>query len=120
MHRFAVVTTLGLTMFATAGCGPAIPTLPPVEQPPEPATVPVTPEPETAGFEIVTHPPALVLVDGRNVGTSPVTVTGLPAGVHDITFVDRAKREVTVHRSLAVGEFKSVHYHLPDPEQATP
>ena len=93
---------------------PAVPKPPPsstADQPPE-----VDQEDDQiykAGMEIVSTPPTRILVDGKDVGKSPVKVEGLMPGSHDVTFVDEVNGNVTMAVELAEGEFRKVHHALP-------
>jgi hypothetical protein len=67
----------------------------------------------TGGLRIVSEPPAKILVDGKDVGMSPVEVEGLAPGAHDVTFVDETHGNVTLQVELAEGEFQAVHHNFP-------
>ena len=67
----------------------------------------------SCGMKVFSLPPTQILVDGKAVGTSPVTVDNLKPGVHDVTFVDEDNGNVTLQVTLAEGEFQEVHHNLP-------
>jgi len=61
-----------------------------------------------AGLEISSSPQALILIDGRPVGTSPVSVEHLAAGEHVVTFQFPGD-SVSMTVELAPNEWKKVH-----------
>jgi hypothetical protein len=74
--------------------------------PPEPAVVPI--QTETGQITVETQPAgARVLLDGKPVGQSPVTLTAVPVGRHIITLVS-SSGEVTRVVKVANGKTSSV------------
>lgn len=100
------------------GCSGGPANLPPAEEPSSPEEPIVEPgEPAnadlTGGLRIVSEPSAKILVDGKDVGMSPVEVEGLAPGSHDVTFVDEEHGNVTLQVQLAEGQFQVVHHNFP-------
>jgi hypothetical protein len=74
--------------------------------PPEPAVVPI--QTETGQITVETQPAgARVLLDGKPVGQSPVTLTAVPVGRHTVTLVS-SSGEVTRVVKVANGKTSSV------------
>jgi hypothetical protein len=99
---------------AGIGCGKKG-DLPPVDNPSSP-TGTEEPPPKadlSCGMRVVSNPPTKILVDGKDVGTSPVTVNHLKPGMHEVTFTDEDNGNVTLQVNLAEGEFKDVVNNLP-------
>ena len=72
-----------------------------------------------AGIIITSDPSFEVLVDGKPVGKTPLTVEHLPAGTHEVTFIDKEGGNATQMVELAEGEFKKAHYSTsPDSSDA--
>jgi hypothetical protein len=95
---------------AGLGCGAKKGDLPPIDTPTNPTG---TEEPPPQADMILSAPPTQILVDGKAVGTSPVTVGKLKPGTHDVTFVDEENGNVTLPVTLAEGEFRDVVLNLP-------
>jgi hypothetical protein len=113
MKRHASTTGLVLAAAIAFGCSkgrdlPA-PKGPRLDEEPPP---PVKDMSRTSGLIIQSSPPTKILVNGKSVGSSPVTVDDLAAGSHEITFVDEAHGDVTMTVELAVGEYQRVHHNL--------
>jgi hypothetical protein len=89
--------------------------LPPADTPPSPTAADEPPPPAdmSCGMRILSAPPTEILVDGKSVGVSPVTVERLKPGMHDVTFVDEDNGNVTLQVPLAEGEFREVVHNLP-------
>jgi len=89
-----------------------------VPEPQEPYVDPaltVDPPPEnnlknSAGIIITSDPPMEVIVNGKKVGKAPLTVENLPAGEHEVTFIDPEGENATQTVELGEGEFKKAHY----------
>lgn len=102
-------------VFALAGCPSKTSDLPPADGP-NPLTSGGEDHPKadlSCGLKVVSAPPTEILVDGKSVGTSPVTVEHLGCGSHDVTFVDEENGNVTLPVELQPGEFQEVHHNLP-------
>ena len=106
---------LGALVLALTGCPTKTTDLPPAD-----GRSPLTSggeEPKnadlTCGLKIISAPPTEILVDGKAVGTSPVTVEHIGCGAHDVTFVDEENGNVTLPVELQTGEFQEVHQNLP-------
>lgn len=106
-----------LLAVAWLGCSSSAPSLPPADDPSgtdDPVMEQPPPEGDlTGGMRVVANPPAKILIDGKEVGMSPVEVEGLEAGTHDVTFVDETHGNVTLQVELAPGQFQVVHHNLP-------
>ena len=98
-----------------------------VPDPKEPTTEPVLdadPPPERslknqAGLIITSDPSVEVAVDDKVRGKTPITVEGLSAGAHDVTFMFEGDDKVTLPVELAEGEFRKVHQSIsPDASDA--
>lgn len=103
---------------AWLGCSGSPAALPPAEDPgavEDPIVEPTEPTDAdlTGGLRIVSEPSAKILVDGKDVGMSPVEVEGLESGTHDVTFVDEEHGNVTLQVELAEGQFQVVHHNFP-------
>lgn len=121
--RFGLLVAVAVTL--VAGCGKDK-----VPEPKEPTDEPMldTPAPEPQGDSlegkagvIVTSSPAGVeiLVDGKSVGTTPLTHEGLESGSHDVTFLFEGDGKMTLTVDLGPGEFKKVHQSVsPDASDA--
>ncbi len=64
----------------------------------------------SAGIIITSDPPFEVMVNGKKVGKTPLTVENLPAGSHEVTFIDPEGGNATQTVELGEGEFKKAHY----------
>ncbi|MBW2459235.1 MAG: PEGA domain-containing protein, partial [Deltaproteobacteria bacterium] len=64
----------------------------------------------SSGIIITSDPSFEVMVDGKKVGKTPLTIENLPAGTHDVTFIDPEGGNATQTVELAEGEFKKAHY----------
>jgi len=72
-----------------------------------------------AGIIITSDPSFEVMVDGKSVGKTPLTVENLPEGTHDVTFIDPEGGNATQTVELGEGEFKKAHYSAsPDSSDA--
>ncbi len=106
---------LSALLCASLGCGKKG-DLPPAENPSTSATTEEGPQPKadmSCGMKVFSSPPTQILVDGKAVGTSPVTVDHLKPGVHDVTFVDEDNGNVTLQVTRAEGQFQEVVHNLP-------
>ncbi|MBI4703066.1 MAG: PEGA domain-containing protein [Deltaproteobacteria bacterium] len=106
-----------LTVAATLcwGCAGAS-TLP--EPPPAPTegeAPPPEPEqkPAAASLTITSSPETEVLLDGKPVGKTPVTLHDLEPGPHDVTYVDEEAGNSTLPADLVPGQMNNIHYNLP-------
>ena len=63
-----------------------------------------------AGLIIESPKPVEVLVDGRKVGKTPITVDNLSAGEHEVVFLDPDEGRVTMTVHLGAGEYQKVHH----------
>ena len=89
--------------------------LPPVDNPSSPTGTDEPPPKAdlSCGMRIVSNPSTKILVDGKDVGASPVTVDHLKPGMHEVTFTDEDNGNVTLQVSLSEGEFQEVVHNLP-------
>lgn len=63
-----------------------------------------------SGLIIESPSPVEVLVDGRKVGKTPITVDNLSAGEHEVVFLDPDEGRVTMTVHLGAGEYQKVHH----------
>jgi hypothetical protein len=76
-------------------------------------------KPLTSGLIITASPNVEVLVDGKSIGTTPVTAEPLEPGAHDVTFMFEGDERVTQTIELAEGEYQKVHQSVsPDSSDA--
>lgn len=111
MHplRFPIL----LLALSLTGCGgapkePATePTAPMPAAPPEPEDL----EPETddsAMIEVIAGKPTEILVDGKPIGTTPISGHKVAPGLHEVTFVDEAHGNRTMMVDVGPGDAKTV------------
>jgi hypothetical protein len=62
-----------------------------------------------AGLIITASPNIEIKVDGKSVGTTPLTHEGLDSGEHEVTFMFEGDDQVTLTVNLDIGEFQKVH-----------
>jgi len=87
----------------------------PVDAPPEQSFE------NLCGISVTSAPSgATILVDGKEVGQSPITVDKLSVGTYDVTFIyDFGERVTLTVELLAEGEYRNVHHaHAPDASDA--
>ncbi|WP_437311812.1 PEGA domain-containing protein [Sorangium sp. So ce388] len=106
-----------LATLALAGCGGA-PKPPP--EPPPPAPVAAQPEPEPEPplddapmLDVTSAQPTDVLLDGKPIGTTPITGRKVPPGTHEVTFVDPERGNRTMMVTLEPGDAKTVQSDPP-------
>lgn len=90
------------------GCG-AKPE-PPIEAPKPPPVV-QEPEPEadvSATIDVLAGSPTEILLDGKPIGTTPITAYKVSPGQHDVTFVDPARGNRTMGVTVEPGDSKIV------------
>jgi hypothetical protein len=99
--------------------------VPPPDDPADPVepTMMAEPPPEEvrhlAGLVLEANNPTKVTVDGRDVGTTPITVENLEPGVHTVVFVSEKEGKVTLSVELAEGEYKKMRpIFSPDASEA--
>lgn len=105
-----------------AGCSsggdvppPDTPKTPVLDIQPEPPPTTV----HMSGLDISSAPPMEVKVNGKSVGTAPLTVDNLSEGTYEVTFVDPKHGDTTMVVDLGNGEFKRVHHSVsPDASDA--
>jgi hypothetical protein len=124
MKRLGLLVAVAL--FALPGCGKDKVPEPkdPTEE--EPMLDMPAPEPEgddlegKAGVIVTSSPEGVeILVDGKSVGTTPLTHEGLESGAHDVTFMFEGDGKMTLSVDLGPGEFKKVHQSVsPDASDA--
>lgn len=102
---FALLASLTIAGCAASDAQSAVPLATAAPDEPPPADEPGT-------LDIVSTPEAKVLIDGKPAGTTPIKGLKVPAGRHDVTFVDETgNRTMTV--SLEPGEGKMVKSDRP-------
>jgi hypothetical protein len=71
-------------------------------------------ETDDSGYlDITGLPPTKVLVDGKEVGTTPVSGLKLAPGNHDVTFVDESSGNRTMTVSIEPGQGRTVTSNRP-------
>ncbi|WP_438021041.1 PEGA domain-containing protein [Sorangium sp. So ce315] len=106
-----------LFVIALAGCGGAAPPPQPVAPPPPVATTP-EPEPEpplddTPMLDVVSAQPTEILLDGKPIGTTPISGHKVAPGTHEVTFVDPERGNRTMMVTLEPGDAKTVQSDPP-------
>jgi hypothetical protein len=82
-------------------------------------TPPNTSMDKQSGLIIDSNRPTEVMVDGKKVGKTPITVENLTAGEHEVVFLDSDEGNVTMTVDLGEAEYKRVHHaHAPDASDA--
>src|SRR5687768_14688059 len=79
------------------------------------------PEPKElkGGLIISSVPPVAVTVDGKKYKKTPVTVEGLEAGEHEVTFLFEGDDQTTLTVEIGEGEYRKVHQAIsPDSSDA--
>lgn len=101
-----------LVTVALAGCGGAAPPEPP---PVTPKPAPAAPEPEpepplddTPMLDVISAKPTEILLDGKPIGTTPISGHKVSPGTHEVTFVDREHGNRTMMVTLEPGDAKTV------------
>lgn len=93
-----------------AACGPpaeppAVPTAPAV-QPSEPDP---GPEAEHGAFiDVIAAQPTEILLDGKPIGSTPISGHKVSPGAHEVTFIDEARGNRTMMVTVEQGEAKTV------------
>ncbi|WP_437786630.1 PEGA domain-containing protein [Sorangium sp. So ce1097] len=107
-----------LFVIALAGCGgapspppPAAP--PPVVTMPEPEPEPEPPLDDTPMLDVVSAQPTEILLDGKPLGTTPISGHKVPPGTHEVTFVDPERGNRTMMVTLEPGDAKTVQSDPP-------
>ncbi|HLM72325.1 MAG TPA: PEGA domain-containing protein, partial [Polyangiaceae bacterium] len=54
-----------------------------------------------------------ILLDGKKIGTTPISAHKVTPGTHDVTFVDERNGNRTMTVTIAAGEAKTVKSDLP-------
>lgn len=85
---------------------------------PEPATtfdphMGEPPEDDSALLDVLSDPPVDILLDGKPIGTSPISAHKVTAGRHDVTFVDEKGGNRTMSVTLQPGETRTVKSDRP-------
>lgn len=65
----------------------------------------------SSGLVIQSQPPTKILVDGKEVGMSPITVENLATGEHEVTFVSE-DGNMTMTVELAEGQYQTVQHNF--------
>lgn len=83
------------------------PTVAPIDVPPSAAT-----PAGSARLSVRTTPPSEVVLDGRSLGSSPISELEVPAGTHQLTFLRAGKPEVMREVTLKPGETVQLNVDL--------
>jgi hypothetical protein len=92
------------------GCGgsPAEPPETPLSPPPQPVDdLDPEKEPETV-IDVLAAKPTEILLDGKPIGTTPISGYKVTPGTHEVTFIDPARGNRTMIVSLEPGEGRVV------------
>ncbi|AUX43372.1 protein phosphatase [Sorangium cellulosum] len=105
-------------VIALPGCGGAAREPEPVD--PKPAPVATQPEPEPEPplddapmLDVTSAQPTEVLLDGKPIGTTPITGRKVAPGSHEVTFVDPERGNRTMMVTLEPGDAKTVQSDPP-------
>lgn len=100
------VPALVALISSLSACGGATP---PPAAPPTDTSVEEPPKgDDSATLDVLCSPPAEVRVDGKSIGTSPITAHKVSPGPHDVTCVDPRMGPSTMSVTLEPGEGRSV------------
>ncbi|WP_437978805.1 PEGA domain-containing protein [Sorangium sp. So ce295] len=110
-------TSTFLVTLAIAGCGGA-PKPPP--EPPRPAPIAAEPESEPEPplddapmLDVIAAQPTEILLDGKPIGTTPISGRKVAPGSHEVTFVDPERGNRTMMVTLEPGDAKTVQSDPP-------
>jgi len=108
---------LAMAIFAP-GCGGEAKTQGEPEVAPAPAATfdPHMDEPpvdESTLLDVLSDPPAEILLDGKPIGTSPISAYKVAPGKHDVTFVDEKSGNRTMVVTMNPGEARTVKSDRP-------
>ncbi|WP_437683392.1 PEGA domain-containing protein [Sorangium sp. So ce131] len=105
-------------VIALPGCGGAAREPEPVD--PKPAPVATQPEPEPEAplddapmLDVTSAQPTEILLDGKPIGTTPITGRKVAPGLHEVTFVDPERGNRTMMVTLEPGDAKTVQSDPP-------
>jgi len=73
--------------------------------PEEPLDQPID---DTATLDVYGNPPTPILLDGKPIGTTPITGYKVQPGTHDVTFADELTGNRTMTVTISPGEGRSV------------
>ncbi len=79
------------------------------------------PEPKSlmAGLIITSSPPVEIKIDGKSRGTTPLDLTDIEPGTHDVTFMFKGDERMTQTVTLAEGETQKLNQNVsPDSSDA--
>ena len=112
--QLALAATLSLAACFACACAPAD-----VPPPKEPDPVLDAPPDEHrraqtwATLDISSSPPGMpVMLNGKAIGKTPITIDKLPAGNYDVTYKDEANGDVTMPVELGEGEYRNVKHNV--------
>jgi len=99
---------LAVSLFVSA-CGSTPPPETPTSPPPVPTDEPVEQAiDETATLDVYGNPPTPILLDGKPIGTTPISGYKVSPGSHDVTFVDELSGNRTMSVEVSPGEARAV------------
>ena len=111
-----LLAILAMAVFSP-GCGGEAKAQPPPAAPqPSPTFDPNEgegPSDNSSVLDVLSDPPADILLDGKPIGTSPITAHKVSPGAHDVTFVDEKTGNRTMYVKLEPGETKTVKSDRP-------
>jgi hypothetical protein len=112
-HLTPVLAILAMAIFAP-GCGGE------AKQPEVPAPASTVdqqmdePAPDDSPLlDVLSDPPTEVLLDGKPIGTSPISAYKVTPGRHDVTFIDEKSGNRTMTVTLQPGETRTVKSDRP-------
>jgi hypothetical protein len=68
---------------------------------------------EPALLDVLADRETEILLDGKKIGTTPISAHKVTPGTHDVTFVDERNGNRTMTVTIAAGEAKTVKSDLP-------
>jgi hypothetical protein len=99
------------------GCGGEVKAQGQPEVPqPSPTFDPTMTEPpadDSALLDVLSDPPTQILLDGKPIGTSPISAHKVSPGSHDVTFVDEKTGNRTMSVKLEPGDTRTVKSDRP-------
>jgi hypothetical protein len=103
---------------ALAACGSAPPPAPDVA--PRPSAQPSEPEPDAEAeqastLNVIAGSPTEILLDGKPIGTTPISGHKVAPGSHEVTFIDEARGNRTMMVTVEPGDAKTVQSDVVPP-----
>jgi hypothetical protein len=122
--RSGFCATLGASLVAmlvvscgSGGGGEAPPPASPTSQPPPTEINEPQSSDDSAILEILSRDPTDIKIDGKKVGTTPISGLKVRPGSHDVTFVFSEDNAPTLTVEVAAGDARTVKLDPPPPIQ---